>query len=162
MTRTTLPLIVLLALALPAFSAENLLKPTNKPDSWRFEQHETGKGTMTVDGDAIVFTVTEAGGEAWHVQVFQVNLDLKDGKSYEVTFKAKAEQPRTMNVWAGIDEDDWHNIGLDEPVEVTKEFKEFKYTFTANDTRAKKNRIGFILGSEKGKVSVQDVKLVAK
>jgi hypothetical protein len=160
--RITLPLIVLLSLALPAFSAENMLKPTNKADSWRFEQHETGKGTMSVDGDAIVFTVTEAGGEAWHVQVFQFNLDLKDGKSYEVTFKARAEQSRSMNVWAGIDEDDWHNIGLDEQVELTKEFKEHKFTFTANDTRAKKNRIGFIIGAEKGKVSVRDVTLVAK
>jgi hypothetical protein len=161
--RITLSLIVaFFLLSAPALAAENLLKPTNKADSWRFEQHNEGKGTMAVEGDAIVFTVTQPGADAWNVQVFQYNLDLKDGKSYEVTFKAKADAPRSMNVWAGIDEDDWHNIGLDEAVELTKEFKEFKFTFTPGDVRANKNRIGFIIGGEKGKVSVQDVKLVAK
>jgi hypothetical protein len=161
--RTTLPLIVaFLLLTSSAQAAENMLKPTNKADSWRFEQHNDGKGTMTVDGDAIVFTVTTPGADAWNVQVFQVNLDLKAGKEYTVTFKAKADAPRSMNVWAGIDEEDWHNIGLDEAVELTKEFKEFKFTFTPSDVRANKNRIGFIIGGEKGKISVQDVKLVAK
>src|SRR5689334_19062394 len=102
----------------------NLLKPTNKSDTWRFEQHEAGKGTMTVDGDAIAFDVTATGTEPWHVQATQTGLDLTDGKEYVLTFKAKAASDRSVQVNAMIDQDDWHNIGLSELADFGKEWKD--------------------------------------
>src|SRR4051812_25942162 len=77
-----------------ASAADNMLKPTNKADSWRFEEHEQGKGKISVDGDAIVFEVTAVDGTEWHVQAFQTPLDLKDGKEYTITFKAKSDDVR--------------------------------------------------------------------
>src|SRR4051794_37105941 len=64
----------------PKADAKDLLKPTNKPDSWRFEQHEGGKGAMAADGDAIAFDVTAVDGTDWHVQAYQINLPLADGR----------------------------------------------------------------------------------
>jgi hypothetical protein len=140
----------------------NLLKPTNKVDTWRFEQHEAGKGTMTVDGDAIVFDVTTTGTEPWHMQATQTNLDLADGKEYVLTFKAKASSDRSMQVNAMIDKDDWHMIGLSEMADVGKEWKDYKYEFKADQTLKEKNRISFVLGGDKGKVWLKDVELAAK
>jgi hypothetical protein len=142
-----------------AFAADNILKPANKVESWRFEQHEDGKGKISVDGDAILFDVTNADGTDWHVQAFQTPLDLKDGKEYTLTFKAKADEAREVDVEAGIDQEDWHMIGLQEKVELGKDWKEYKYTFTANDVKANKNRVGFVLGGAKGKVWVKDLVL---
>jgi len=142
-----------------ASAADNILKPVNKAESWRFEQHEDGKGKISADGDAIVFEVTNVDGTEWHVQAFQTPLDLKNGKEYTITFKAKADDTREVGVQAGIDEEDWHNIGLDEKAELTKDWKDYKYTFTANDVKANKNRVGFVLGGAKGKVWVKDLVL---
>jgi hypothetical protein len=152
--------IVLLANSFVA-AADSISKPTNKAESWRFEQHEEGKGKMAVEGDAIVFEVTNADGTEWHVQAFQTGLELKDGKEYTITFKAKADDAREVGVQGGIDQEDWHLIGLDEKAELGKDWKDYKYTFTASDvnTKEKKNRVGFVLGAAKGKVWVKDLAL---
>lgn len=148
-----------------AFAADkaNLLKPTNKLDTWRLEQHEQGKATAAVDGDAIAFDVTTPGAESWHVQVNIPNLDLKEGKEYTLTYQAKADPARTVTVNAMIDVDPWSQIGLSEDVELTKEWKTFTSTFKAEGVNAeKKNRVGFIIGAEKGKVWFKDVTLTEK
>ena len=154
--------LTLMTLAGAADAPQNILKPTNKPESWRFEQHEAAKGKMTAEEDAIVFETTDSDGTDWHVQAFQTGLDLKDGKEYVVTFKAKASADRTIILNAGIDQDDWHPVGLTENVELPKDWKEYKYEFKAEQTVANKNRIGFVMGTDKGKVWVKDLTLIAK
>ena len=142
---------------------KNILKDPNKPDSWRLEQHEQGKGTLKAEGDGLLFDVTTAGGENWHVQAFLTGLDLKDGKEYTFSYKIKGEPTRSIIATAGIDEEDWHNVGLQEDVELTKDWKEQTHTFKAeNVAKAMKNRIGFVLGADKGKVWVKDVSLTEK
>src|SRR3712207_3303546 len=79
------------AAAAAADKAKNLLKEPNKPESWKFEQHEKGKGTQTADGDAILWDVTEVDGENWHVQVFMHDVEFKEGKEYTFTYKAKGD-----------------------------------------------------------------------
>jgi hypothetical protein len=147
-----------------AFADEpkNLLKPTNKVESWRFEEHEGGKGNAKVDGDAIVFHVTKVTGTDWHVQAVQTDLDLKDGQEYTLKFKAKCESSCLIGVHAMIDQDDWHQIGLSEQVTLGKEYQEYKYNFRADGVIAKKNRISIVLGFETGTVSVKDMTLVEK
>src|SRR2546421_11540067 len=132
-----------------ASAADNILKPANKAENWRFEQHEDGKGKISVDGDAILFDVTNVDGTEWHVQAFQTPLDLKDGKEYTITFKAKADETREGGVEAGSDQEDWHRIGLQEREERGKDWKEYKYTLTANEGTANKSRMGFGLGGGK-------------
>jgi hypothetical protein len=141
----------------------NLLKPVNKAESWRFEQHEGGKGAMAVEDDAVKFTSTEIDGTDWHVQAFQTGLNLKDGESYTVSFEAKSPERRAVIVVAGIDEDDYHEIGLHEEIFATSvEYKKYDYTFTASDTAPNKNRLGFVLGTEKGSVLIKNLKMVKK
>jgi hypothetical protein len=154
----------LLVASLAVFAAEskNLLKETNKPDTWRLEQHDAAKGKMEGDGDAIVFEVLDTDGTEWHVQVVQTGLDLKDGQEYSLTFSAKASSDRQVPVNAMIDQDDWHQIGLSETADVTKDWKEFRYSFFAEQTVPMKNRLSFILGTDKGKVWLKDVKLTAR
>jgi hypothetical protein len=152
----------LLAAEVKSDAKANLLKPTNKLDSWRFEQHMDGKGMMTVDDDAIAFDVTATGTEPWHVQATHTGLDLADGKEYVLTFKAKAASDRSVQVNAMIDQDDWHHIGLSEMADFGKEWKDFKYEFKADQTVKGKNRISFVLGGDKGKVWVKDAVLTAK
>jgi hypothetical protein len=147
-----------------AFADEpkNLLQPTNKVESWRWEEHEGGKGSIKVDGDAIVFHVTNVTGTDWHVQAVQTNLDLKEGQEYTLAFKAKCDSSCLVGVNAMIDQEDWHQIGLGEQVLLGKEWQEHKFTFRAEGIVAKKNRISIVLGFEKATVSLKEMTLVEK
>ncbi|HEY4233689.1 MAG TPA: carbohydrate binding domain-containing protein [Lacipirellulaceae bacterium] len=141
---------------------KNLLKPTNDPESWTFEMDEGGKGEMKADGDAIVFTTTETDGTDWHVQAYQTGLELKSGKKYVVRFKSKAPQADDLFIVSQINEDNWHEIGLHEAVGASDDFKQFEYEFTAADTVPSNNRLGFVLGSNKGVVNIKDLTITEK
>ena len=151
-------------LAEDAPKVENLMKPIGSLESWRFEQHEGGKGLISVDGDTVTFSATELDGTDWHLQVFQIGLDLKDGEDYTFSFEAKSAERRAVMIQAGIDEEDFHEIGLHEEISaVPPEYKKYEYNFSASNVAAGgKNRIGFVLGSEKGAMTLKNVVLKKK
>ncbi|MEQ1825662.1 MAG: carbohydrate binding domain-containing protein [Pirellula sp.] len=157
-----LSLLISVALVLPVAAEKNLLKPANKADSWRLEQVEGGKAEMKVDEDSVTFKVTAIDSTDWHVQAVQTNLDLKDGTTYVLKFKARSPDEVTMSVNAMIDQEDWHTIGLWEEITLGKEYKEFTSEFDANSTVPKKNRISFVMGNYKGEIQIKDVSLRAK
>lgn len=160
-------LAVLFCGSLAVWAAEqgkNLLKDPAKAASWRFEQFEQGQGKMTQEeGGAILLDVTHAGAQNWNVQAFETKLDLKDGQEYTFSYKIKGDPARTITAIACIDHDDWHAVGLQEDVELTGDWKEHTQTFKAENTAdAAQNRIGFMVGSDTGKVWIKDVSLTAK
>src|SRR5947209_15675643 len=143
--------VALLATALVAVAAEKgkslLKKDPAKREAWRLEQFEQGKGMMKEDDGAILFEVTDAGAQNWHVQAFLTQLDLKEGQEYTFTCKLKGDPARTITAISCIDEDDWHPVGLQEDIELAKDWKEHSYTFKAeNVAKDAKNRIGFMMG----------------
>jgi hypothetical protein len=142
--------------------ATNLLKPTNDPESWLFEFNGDCDGEMKVDGDAIVFDVTKTDDTNWHVQAYQTEVPLKEGKDYVVKFKMKAPDASEILLLGLINEEDWHEIGLHETLGPSDDFKEYEFTFTADDVKESNNRIGFVLGDSKGTVSVKDLSLTEK
>lgn len=139
----------------------NLLKPTNKVDSWRFEEAEGGKGKASVNEEWIAFKVTDITGTDWHVQAIQPDLDLKENAEYKLTFEIKSDVRRTAVVNAMIDEDDWHEIGLHEDLYVNTTPEKHETTFRATGVNTKKkNRITFALGTDKGIIYLKNVRLV--
>ncbi len=145
-------------------AAKNLLPDPTEVSSWRFEEHESAKGSISVEGTApedraIVFDVKEITGTDWHVQAVITNLDLKDGTEYKVSFEAKADARRTAQLNLGIDQEDWHMIGLQEELYLGKDFKKQSFTFRADSTAPKKNRLCFALGTDKGKVYIKNLTL---
>jgi hypothetical protein len=145
-----------------AEDAKNLLKPVNKAESWRLEQHEGAKATLKTGDDGVVIDAIKLTGTNWHIQAFQVNLDLKEGKEYTLKLKLAASHPRKVLLVATIDTEDWHEIGLHEDLSVEKEVRPFDFTFRATGTAAGKNRIGFVMGDETGDLIVKDMTLTEK
>jgi Carbohydrate binding domain len=145
-----------------AEDAKNLLKPVNKAESWRLEQHEGAQAALKVSDDAVVFNAIKLTGTNWHIQVFQTDVDLKEGKEYTLKLKLGASQRRTVLLVAMIDADDWHEIGLHEDLTADKEAKPFEFTFRATGIAAKKNRIGFVMGDETGDLIVKEMTLTEK
>jgi hypothetical protein len=157
-----IPVTLFLPVAAFAEDGKNLLKPVNKAESWRLEEHEGGKGTLKAIDDAVVIDVTKVTGTNWHVQAFQVDLDLKEGKEYTLKLKLAASHPRKVLLIASIGTEDWHEIGLHEDLSVEKEVRSFDFTFRATGVVAMKNRIGFVMGDETGDLIVKDMTLTEK
>lgn len=163
MRQLSIAVIAILGLTLVCAAADkaNLLKDAGK--NLRLEQHEGGKATNKMDGETYVFEVTTTGSENWHVQATFSGLNLQEGKEYVLTYKAKGEPARSIAVQAMIDEEDWHTIGLTEEAALEKEFKPFTHTFKAEGVaKNNKNRISFLMGSEKGSVQIKDLSLTEK
>ncbi len=109
--------------------------------------------------DTLRVNITKTDGTGWHVQVHQTGLDLKSGDTYTVTFRAKADAPRSLPVAAGMDEADWHNVGLDTTAVLTTEWQTFQYVFAAHDAVPQHSRLAFTLGGQTGTVWIDLLKI---
>jgi hypothetical protein len=137
--------------------------------SWRLEQQGQAEAKHVFeaegellplgDGPPAHFHVGSVDGTDWHVQASFAGLDLAEGKTYTVTFKARADQPRSMGVYAGLDVADWHHIGLDTTAQVGTDWQTYTYTFDAEDVVANHDRLVFLLGNQTGDVWLRDVQL---
>ncbi len=105
--------------------------------------------------------IRKTDGTDWHVQVHETGLDLREGATYTVSFRAKADSPRDVTINGGLDEADWHNIGLNASAHVGTEWEPFHYTFTAKNVVANHGRIAFVLGSKTGKVRIASLQIHA-
>ena len=75
----------------------------------------------------------------------------------------KAPQSSEILLLGLINQEDWHEIGLHEEMGSSDDFKQYEFTFTAlNDVVPNNNRIGFVLGADKGTVSIKDLTLTEK
>jgi len=157
-----IPVTLLLPVVAFAQDAKNLLKPINKAESWRLEQHEGAQATLKAGDDGVVIDATKLTGTNWHIQAFQVDLDLKEGTEYTVKLKLAASHPRKVLLVAMIDTEDWHEIGLHEDLSVEKEGRSFDFTFRATGVAAGKNRVGFVMGDETGDLIVKEMTLTEK
>ncbi len=156
-------LVVLAAAVTFADEVTNLLKSFNKMEAWRLEEHEGGKGTLKVADNAVVISSTKITGTDWHVQAVMTGLDLQEGKDYILKFKAKADGVVNVGVSLGIDEEDWHTIGLGEQIVIGKTIAEHEFRFRAENVNTKKkNRLTFAVGLETCQLTITDMSLTAK
>ena len=137
----------------------SLLKSTADVATWRLETTQKGKGTIVSKDDVIVFETTTVGDENWHVQAYQIGLDLKEGAQYSVEFLLRSPERSTVLLLGLINQEDWHEIGLHEEINGTPDFVSHQFTFTAAGVVPNNNRIGFVLGIDKGTVMIKDMRL---
>ena len=126
---------------------------------WTIEHQGTSQAAFSPEGNGIKTTISQVDGTDWHVQVHQTGLNLKDGETYTVTFRAKADAARAVAVAAGLDQNDWHNVGLAENAALAPDWKSFSYAFTSHDTVPSHNRLAFTLGNQTGTVWISDLQI---
>ncbi len=63
---------------------------------WKFDR-PGGNGTFSVISEEAVISITDAGTEAWAVQLYQTGLQFVGGKTYEMSFKAKSTYGRSVS-----------------------------------------------------------------
>jgi hypothetical protein len=110
-------------------------------------------------GPALKITVQKVDGTDWHLQLHQTGLDLKNGQTYTLQFQARADHDCSLPVYAGLDEADWHHIGLSDKVSLTRNWQSFVRTFDVQDAVPGHERLSFVLGTTMGTFWLADVTL---
>jgi hypothetical protein len=142
----------------PVDLSANLLFSILTPGAWGLNHANPSPDKLVIDGNAVKAAITAADGTDWHQQIIQSGVVLKEGQSYILTFRAKADVARTVSVSGNINGPDWHGIGLYQAIDLTTEWKPFTVTFTATKI-ADTNNVMFNIGQQNGTVWVADVKL---
>lgn len=143
-----------------AIAGINLVAPITTAGNWQFVLAGSARGTMTADGSGgALFAMDAVDGTDWHAMFWFTDLDLHDGHSYVLRYRARADAPRHITAKAQVDGGDYHPIGLNEDVSLTTDWKPYTHTFQAAKTGQGNNQIVFLLGQQAGRVWLSDISL---
>jgi beta-glucanase (GH16 family) len=124
---------------------------TNGWTAWWGDQWSGyGAGTMTAENGELKVAISQVGGQSYAPQVFQKGLLFENGESYTVTFEARADVPRKMNVNIGkeLSFDPWFIYYMPTKiVDLTSEMQTYSYTFVMNEATYADGKIVFELGN---------------
>jgi WD40 repeat protein len=118
----------------------------------------TAQATLTPEGDIYRIDVTAVDGTNWHTQLSQFFDDLREGATYRVQFRARAETMTKLVLVAQIGVADWHDIGLLEEVPLSKDWRDYQYQFQAKGIAAV-NEVVYNVGEQLGTVWISGLSL---
>ena len=114
-------------------------------DGWARYQQGSASSTLTRSNNMLTLSISNGGTEGWHVQLVKNNLQLKAGKKYRYSFKAKGEASRSFTSYIGMNHDPWSAYSGYNGGTLSDTFQVFTYVFdqAVNDNLA---RVCFDLG----------------
>ncbi|MEX0330582.1 MAG: carbohydrate binding domain-containing protein [Puniceicoccaceae bacterium] len=112
-----------------------------------------------IDGEAQV-TITVPSDTHHHIQLRQTGINLENGKSYKVTFKARAEAARGIRAELMLNVSPFSNYAR-EILTITESMTEYSFTFRMNSPSDANARFRFTLGGDSTTAYFDDVSVVA-
>ncbi|MDO8952252.1 MAG: cellulase family glycosylhydrolase [Draconibacterium sp.] len=127
-------------------------------DGWNLYGQSTAASQLNRADNSLNVNITNGGTEGWHVQLVKNNFQLKAGKKYRFSFKAKSDATRSLGAYIGMSVDPWSSYSGFNSVTTTDTFKVFTSVFdqTKNDNTA---RMVFDLGKSTAGFTVTELKL---
>ena len=134
-------------------------------DEWTLQAQQPAAATaaMVPDGPAgkpaLKLSITNPDDTGWYVQLHQAGLDFEQGAPYMLSFWARAEPERSVSVNNFATREPWHSLGFQANAEVGPVWRQYSFSFRANETYAG-GRVGVSdLASIKGALWLADVSL---
>ena len=128
---------------------------------WNLYAHTDASAAATgsvVNGEYAI-SITNGGTEEWNVQLSQSGISLEQGKSYIVSFDARAASPRDIVVNVGQTDDPWDSYGADD-FSLTEQMVSYSFQFTMTAATDNNARIEFNCGIESADVFIDNVSLM--
>ncbi len=105
-----------------------------KTSYWNTWENGNNGLVTTLEGNELHMAVAHLDpANNWHIQLNQPNIPLESGKSYTLTFKARADSPRAVNVVIGENGGSYARY-LNDFAALGSSVQTFKYTFTSSAT----------------------------
>jgi len=129
--------------------------------AWELERHAGCKGQikpLAEPAGAMRVVIEKHGGQNWHLQFRHTGFGVKRREYYTLSFRARADKPRTIGVGVGQDHQPWRGLGLGQDVNLTTQWRSFRLGFVANQTDDDA-RVAFQLGADGTSVEFADLQL---
>lgn len=133
----------------------------NGKTSWtsQFQNGATGSLNIVTDAgmsgeNAAKMTITDGGTSNWNVELFSL-FNMESGKTYEISFQAKAESKRSALLVLQKNTDPWSHY-WQQSVNIQTTPESFTFTWTADVTDAN-TRVNFKLGADNSDVWIDNV-----
>jgi hypothetical protein len=140
----------------------NLVVLPNAPNCWMLKAVPPADAEFVGKDNTLKITVTKLDDKkyVWGSQLFQM-IDLEAGRSYTLTFLAKADAPRSLGIWTWIDNGHYNRTGLETSVALQTDWHPYKLTFTAEKTVDGHTKAPcFCVGNALGTIWLSNVSLV--
>ena len=133
-------------------------------ENWKFLLFNGGEGEAQIGDNEIIITSTNEGTEEYSVQLVQPNMPMEEGCSYEFSFEAYADEPRTIKPAITAPNVGWIRYFQDTPVDLTPDWQTFTFDVDMNDKTDDKARVEFNMGKQgsTATVHIRNVKLIKK
>ncbi len=139
-------------------SSEDLSNGTG----WDFYMTGGGKGSASIGGGELKIVTDNAGTLDYSIQIFQTDIPVEKGCTYEFSFDAYADSPRTIIAAVSAPERNWIRYFPDTKLKLTKSWQNYKYTYTMKDDSDPKGRIEFNMGNLGSTATVHIKNVVVK
>ncbi|MEK4326810.1 carbohydrate binding domain-containing protein [Paenibacillus sp. FSL R7-0312] len=121
------------------------------PEYWELIENAGGEGTASVvddieKGKAVKVAVSKAGTQNYSIQLAQKPLLLEKGKSYKVTFDAKADAARPLMSKLTEFGGGWTAYSMERNFQLTPNWQSYEYTFNMSKSSDNNVRFEFNLG----------------
>jgi len=123
---------------------------------------EGGAGNFNVVDGVLEIEITGVSGGLWEPRLENIGMTFEEGKTYKVSFDAKADAPRSVHLQVGelLDSAPWFNNfkeGQTEIVDLTTEMTNYDYTFTMTKETNENGAVIFEMGTVEGEVGTDNL-----
>jgi hypothetical protein len=119
---------------------------------------------VSPDPTEVHLQVEPGDGVRWRSAAYLNELRLIDNATYTLTFSARADRDRPVDVTVSRDEplwrtDKWRTRGLRQTLRLTSQWQTYRLVFTTHSIVDVPSRLSFIAGHMPGEIWVRDLKL---
>ncbi|MFP4163866.1 MAG: InlB B-repeat-containing protein [Chitinispirillaceae bacterium] len=129
-------------------------------DSWHLGAYSGAAANGSVKNGEYVISSSSAGSAAWNIQLTQTGVKLEKGKTYTVTFEARAASSRSMEVNVGMSSSPWVSYCGAFGADLTTKMQRFSKTFVMEQNSDMDARMEFNAGLANSTVYIDNVSIV--
>ena len=134
--------------------------------SWHTDAQPGNELSLETSSDrrALHLTLTSSDTVRWRSAAFLDQLQLREGDTYTLSFRARADRTRQLQVSVSRDEagwrtDKWRTRGLNSVLNIGTEWSEHRLVFNAHSVIDLPSRLSFLAGHALGEVWIENLKI---
>ncbi|MBN1309567.1 MAG: carbohydrate binding domain-containing protein [Chitinispirillaceae bacterium] len=143
-------------------SLTNLVKNGDFSDGtahWTFGAYNSARGAGAAVDGGYAITIETAGTEAWHIQLYQGGISLKQNEKYELSFTASSQSNTSINVNIGMGAEPYTSYSQEKTVDLTPAKTRHAIAFTMKAASTADARLEFNCGKAASGLRIDDISL---
>ena len=124
-----------------------------------YSASSTASGTSVVQNEEMFFDINSPGDRHYHAFLRQFDLNIVNGTNYTLSFEARAEAPRTIHAFIGINSGGGTKYWEQSNINIGTSMSSYSYTFNMSSPTDPEARIHIGVGDDVNDVWIDNVEL---